>query len=52
MRHLQFSHGHNRSKLRALLLHHIIIGKIKVQQSGAYNYANLVIKNNKIVYKL
>ena len=37
---------HNRSKIRAL--HPKIIGKIYLEP----NYANLVIKNNKILYKL
>ena len=37
---------HNRLKIRALYL--TIIGKIYLEP----NYANLVIKNNKIIYKL
>ena len=42
----KFSYEHNRSKIRAL--HPKIIGKIYLEP----NYANLVIKNNKIIYKL
>ena len=42
----EFSYEHNRSKIRAT--HPIIIGKNYLES----NYANLVIKNNKIIYKL
>ena len=39
MRH-KLSHEHNMSNIRTL--------QCKVQQRGAYNYVNAVIKNNKL----
>ena len=46
----KLSHEHNRSKIRAL--HPGIIGKKLKHDSLEPNYANLVIRNNKIAYKL
>ena len=48
MHKVSYEHNieHNRSKIRAL--HPKMIDKIYLEP----NYANLVIKNNKIIYKL